>query len=116
MERVLPVSFEKRKDLCELHLAQLKAGFDKPVEIAPQDSLQIGETVFAMFVIPAKVSGVERFDQEAQLAIGAASPLPVPQDNEAFAQISEITIAVQAPERLTQPTQPAKPVPKKEPK
>ena len=40
-----------------------------------------------MFMIPARSSGVERFDQEAQRAIGAASPLPVPGDNEAFAQI-----------------------------
>ena len=48
IERVLLVSFEKAKDLCELDLAQLKPGFDKPVEIAPPDSLQIGETVFAI--------------------------------------------------------------------
>ena len=78
--------------------------------------IQLRRSGEVMFVIPAKVSGVERFDQEAQRAIGAASPLPVPQDNEAFAQISEITIAVQTPERVTQPTQPAKPVPKKKPK
>ncbi len=78
--------------------------------------IQLRRSGEVMFVIPAKVSGVERFDQEAQRAIGAASPLPVPQDNEAFAQMSEITITVQAPERATQTPQPAKPAPKKKPK
>ena len=51
---------------------------------------------------------VERFDQEAQRAIGAASPLPVPQDNEAFARMSEITIAVEAPERVAPAAPPVK--------
>ena len=78
--------------------------------------VQLRRSGEVMFVIPAKVSGVERFDQEAQRAIGAASPLPVPQDNEAFAHMSEITIAVRAPERETPSIQPAKPVPKRKPK
>jgi hypothetical protein len=51
-----------------------------------------------MFVIPAKPSGIDRFDQEAQRAIGAASPFPVPQDNEVFTQLSEMTIVVRAPD------------------
>ena len=80
--------------------------------------IQLRRSGEVMFVIPAKVSGIERFDQEAQRAIGAASPLPVPQDNEAFAQMSEITITVQAPQRVMH-TLPA-PVPagqtKKKPK
>ena len=78
--------------------------------------IQLRRSGEVMFVIPAKVSGVERFDHEAQRAIGAASPLPVPQDNEAFAHMSEITIAVRAPERETPSIQPAKPVPKGKPK
>ena len=78
--------------------------------------IQVRRSGEVMFVIPARASGVERFDQEAQRAIGAASPLPVPQDNEAFAQMNELTIAVQAPERATQSSQPAKPAPKKKPK
>src|SRR5579859_439567 len=59
--------------------------------------VQLRRSGEVMFVIPARPSGVERFDQEAQRAIGAASPLPVPQDNEVFAQMSEIMITVQAP-------------------
>lgn len=79
--------------------------------------IQLRRSGEVMFVIPGKVSGVERFDQEAQRAIGAASPLPVPQDSEAFAQMSELTITVQAPERVSH----APPVPvsgqtKKKPK
>jgi hypothetical protein len=79
--------------------------------------IQLRRSGKVMFVIPASVSGVERFDQEAQRAIGATSPLPVPQDNEALAQMSELTITVQAPERVTH----APPVPvsgqtKKKPK
>ena len=49
--------------------------------------IQLRRTGEVMFVIPARSSGVERFDQEAQRAIGAASTLPVPGDDEAFAQI-----------------------------
>ena len=75
--------------------------------------IQLRRSGEVMFVIPARPSGVERFDQEAQRAIGAASPLPVPQDNEVFAQMSEITIAVQSPER---PAAPAAGAPKKKPK
>ena len=67
--------------------------------------IQLRRSGDVMFVIPATPSGIERFDQEAQRAIGAASPLPVPQDNEAFAKMSEITIAVHAPARAT-PTPP----------
>jgi hypothetical protein len=78
--------------------------------------IQLRRSGDVMFIIPAKASGVERFDREAQRAIGAASPLPVPQDNEAFAQMSEITISVQAPERVTPSPQPANPAPKKKPK
>jgi hypothetical protein len=83
--------------------------------------VQLRRSGEVMFVIPARPSGVERFDQEAQRAIGAASPLPVPQDNEAFARMSEITIAVQAPDRIAPAVQPAKvqpatPVAKKKPK
>jgi Trypsin-like peptidase domain/TonB C terminal len=63
--------------------------------------IQLRRSGEVMFVIPTRVSGVERFDLEAQRAIGAASPLPVPQDNEVFAQMSEIMIAVQAPELVT---------------
>ena len=61
--------------------------------------IQLRRSGDVMFVIPVKPSGIERFDQEAQRAIGAASPLLVPQDNDAFAQMSEITIDVRAPER-----------------
>ena len=78
--------------------------------------IQLRRSGEVMFVIPARVSGLERFDQEARRAIGAASPLPVPRDNEAFDHMSEIRIAVQAPERATQSTQPVKPTPKKKPK
>ena len=53
-------------------------------------NIQLRRSGEVMFVIPATSSGVERFDQVAQRAIGAASPLPVPQDNEAFAQMSEM--------------------------
>lgn len=60
--------------------------------------IQLRRSGEVMFAIPARPSGVERFDQEAQRAIGAASPLPVPQDNDAFAQMTEITIAVSSPE------------------
>jgi hypothetical protein len=63
--------------------------------------VQLRRSGEVMFVIPARPSGVERFDQEAQRAIGAASPLPVPQDNDAFAKMNELTIAVQSPERAT---------------
>ena len=48
VERVLLVRFERGRDLCELDLATPGPGFDKPVEIAPPDSLHIGETVFAI--------------------------------------------------------------------
>jgi hypothetical protein len=75
--------------------------------------VQLRRSGEVMFVIPARRSGVERFDQEAQRAIGAASPLPVPQDNEAFAQMSEITITVQAPGH---PATPGASAPKKKPK
>ena len=75
--------------------------------------VQLRRSGDVMFVIPARPSGVERFDQEAQRAIGAASPLPVPQDNEVFAQMSEITITVQAPGR---PAEPGASAPKKKPK
>ena len=79
--------------------------------------IQLRRSGDVMFVIPATPSGIERFDQEARRAIGAASPLPVPQDNEAFAKMSEITIAVHAPARATPPL-PASPGPatKKKPK
>ena len=78
-----------------------------------------------MFVLPLRPSGEEHFDQEARRAIGAASPLPVPRDNEVCAQLSTLTIAVQAPAairpapRKPDPQQPApqKPAPpKKKPK
>jgi Trypsin-like peptidase domain/TonB C terminal len=83
--------------------------------------VQLRRSGEVMFVIPVRPSGVERFDQEAQRAIGAASPLPVPQDNDAFARMSEIMIPVQAPERVAPAAQPAKvqpatPVAKKKPK
>ena len=83
--------------------------------------IQLRRSGDVMFVIPTAPSGVERFDQEAQRAIGAASPLPVPQDNEAFAKMSEITIVVHTPERAApaaQPpkSQPASPEAKKKPK
>jgi hypothetical protein len=79
--------------------------------------IQLRRSGEVMFVVPAKVSGVERFDQEAQRAIGAASPLPVPQDNEVFAQMSELTITVQAPERVTHaPPAPVSGQTKKKPK
>src|SRR3954465_1233405 len=48
MERVLVVHFDQGKDLCELDLAQSKSGFDNPVELAPPDALQIGQSVFAI--------------------------------------------------------------------
>jgi hypothetical protein len=78
--------------------------------------IQLRRSGEVMFVIPARASGVERFDQEAQRAIGAASPLPVPQDNDVFAKMSDIRIVVQAPERATQTPEPGKPAPKKKPK
>ena len=62
--------------------------------------IQLRRSGEVMFVIPSVASGVERFDKEAQRAIGAASPLPVPQDNDAFVRMSEITITVQAPARV----------------
>ena len=77
--------------------------------------IQLRRSGEVMFVIPAAASGVERFDQEAQRAIGAASPLPVPQDNEAFSRISEITVVVQTPERQA-PVAPGTAAPKKKPK
>lgn len=61
--------------------------------------VQLRRSGEVMFVIPVRPSGVERFDEEAQRAIGACSPFPVPQDNEVFAQMSELTIAVQPPMR-----------------
>jgi hypothetical protein len=61
--------------------------------------VQLRRSGEVMFVIPVRPSGVERFDEEAQRAIGAASPLPVPQDNEVFDQMNEITIAVKSPAR-----------------
>jgi hypothetical protein len=70
--------------------------------------VQLRRSGEVMFVIPVRPSGVERFDQEAQRAIGAASPLPVPQDNEAFARMSEITIPVQAPDRIAPAAPPVK--------
>jgi hypothetical protein len=70
--------------------------------------IQLRRSGEVMFVIPTAPSGVERFDQEAQRAIGAASPLPVPQDNEAFAKMSEITIVVRTSERATPAAQPPK--------
>ncbi len=78
-----------------------------------------------MFVLPLRPSGDERFDQEARRAIGAASPLPVPRDNEVFAQMSTFTIAVQAPaanrpaslvKPAPKPAPPVKPAQKKKPK
>jgi hypothetical protein len=48
IERALLVNYERGRDLCELDLAQPKPGFDKPVEIAPADSLHIGDAVFAI--------------------------------------------------------------------
>lgn len=77
--------------------------------------IQLRRSGEVMFVIPARASGVEHFDQEAQRAIGAASPLPVPQDNDVFAQMNEIMIAVQAPERPA-PLTPSAGAPKKKPK
>ena len=61
--------------------------------------VQLRRSGEVMFVMPVHPSGVERFDEEAQRAIGASSPFPVPQDNEVFSQMSELTIAVQAPVR-----------------
>ena len=69
--------------------------------------IQMRRSGEVMFVIPSAASGMERFDKEAQRAIGAASPLPVPQDNDAFARMAEITITVQAPVRAA----PASPAP-----
>jgi hypothetical protein len=63
--------------------------------------VQLRRSGEVMFVMPVHPSGVERFDEEAQRAIGASSPFPVPQDNEVFSQMSELTIAVQAPARKT---------------
>lgn len=48
IERVRLVNFEKGRDLCELDLAQSRPGFDQPAQIAPADSLRIGEPVFAI--------------------------------------------------------------------
>jgi hypothetical protein len=50
-----------------------------------------------MFVLPKKGSGSERFDKEAERAVGAASPLPVPKDEEAFAKLQNFRITVRAP-------------------
>jgi hypothetical protein len=50
-----------------------------------------------MFVLPKKGSGSERFDKEAERAVGAASPLPVPKDEEAFAKLKNFRITVRAP-------------------
>jgi hypothetical protein len=72
--------------------------------------IQLRRSGEVMFVIPARASGLERYDQEARRAIGAASPLPVPQDNDVFEQMSEVTLVVQAPDRkASQPAPPATP-------
>ena len=78
-----------------------------------QFHLQLRRSGEVMFVIPAKPSGVDSFDQEAQRAIGAASPFPVPQDNDVFAQLSEMTIAVRASDRPLAPAPAAATAPKK---
>jgi hypothetical protein len=69
-----------------------------------QFQLQLRRSGEVMFVIPAKPSGFDRFDREAQRAIGAASPFPVPQDNDVFAELNEMSIVVRAPESRVTPT------------
>ncbi|MFL6582399.1 MAG: trypsin-like peptidase domain-containing protein [Burkholderiales bacterium] len=81
-----------------------------------QFQLQLRRSGEVMFVIPAKPSGVDRFDQEAQRAIGAASPFPVPQDNDVFAQLSEMTIVVRAPDSQIAPTPASAVTPRKKAK
>lgn len=77
--------------------------------------VQLRRSGEVMFVIPVDPSGYERFDVEAQRAIGAASPLPVPRDNEVFGRMSEMVIAVRAPARKI-PTAPASTAGKKTPR
>lgn len=47
-ERARIVNKDPQTDLCELDLLQTKPAFDKPVEIAPKDSLRVGEPVYAI--------------------------------------------------------------------
>lgn len=47
-ERARIASKDPQSDLCELDLLQMKPAFDKPVTIAPKDTLRIGEPVYAI--------------------------------------------------------------------
>lgn len=47
-ERARVVSKDPQSDLCELDLLQMKPAFDKPVAIAPKDTLRVGEPVYAI--------------------------------------------------------------------
>ncbi|HEX7810361.1 MAG TPA: trypsin-like peptidase domain-containing protein [Burkholderiales bacterium] len=47
-ERARIVGKDAQADLCELDLLQMKPAFEKPVEIAPKDSLRVGEPVYAI--------------------------------------------------------------------
>jgi hypothetical protein len=52
-----------------------------------------------MFALPEKSSGNETFDREAQRAIGAASPFPVPNDNAAFEQMRTLSLEIRPPKK-----------------
>jgi len=47
-ERVRVIDRNAQHDLCELDVAQGRTGFDKPVEIAPPDSLRVGDPAYAI--------------------------------------------------------------------
>lgn len=47
-ERARIVNKDAQSALCELDLLQMKPAFDKPVAIAPKDSLRVGEPVYAI--------------------------------------------------------------------
>jgi hypothetical protein len=103
------------EELIRQHVAE-QLRWNEGGNYAAEFQIQLRRSGEVMFVIPARPSGIQRFDQEAQRAIGAASPLPVPQDNDVFAQMSEITVTVRPPEAKGSASQPAAVAPKKKPK
>ena len=61
---------------------------------AAEIDVQLRRNGEIMYILPAKSSGLDSFDREAQRAIGVASPFLVPQDNAAFELIRSVTIEV----------------------
>jgi len=62
--------------------------------VAAQIDVQLRRNGEIMYLVPAKSSGQDSFDREAQRAIGVASPFLVPQDNAAFELIRSMTLEV----------------------